>query len=211
MNPVIVIGGGGHAKVLIDSLQAQLIPILGFTDISDKQGKTVLDVPFLGSDDQIYRYSPSEVELVNGIGSVVDASSRRQVFEAFKQRGYRFAAVIHPSAIVSRYAQLGEGVQVMAGAIIQPGTVIGANTILNTKASLDHDCHIGQHVHVAPGATLCGQVRVEDHAHVGAGATVLQGVTIGQASIVGAGAVVTQSVPQGITVVGVPARELSKG
>ncbi|WP_126428727.1 acetyltransferase [Brevibacillus marinus] len=210
MKKVIVIGGGGHAKVLIDTLQALLIPIIGFTDINDKS-ETVLGVPFLGSDEQIYRYSPEEVALVNGLGAVGDASLRQNLFETFQQAGYRFATVVHPSAVVSRHTQLGEGVQVMAKAVIQPGTVIGANTIVNTGALLDHDCAVGMHVHVAPGATVCGQVSIGDQVHVGAGATILQGLKIGQGSVVGAGAVVTRSVPPGVTVVGVPARERTKG
>ncbi|MBO8164299.1 MAG: acetyltransferase [Brevibacillus sp.] len=208
---VIVIGGGGHAKVVTESLKLQLADIIGFTDIKNKQGDTVLGVPYLGSDEQIYRYPPDRVMLVNGLGSVADATNRRTLFEMFKRAGYRFATVVHPAAVVSPHAELGEGVQVMAGAVIQAGTVVGPNTIVNTNATLDHDCRVGAHVHLAPGATVCGGVSVGDCAHVGAGATVLQGLSIGTGSVVGAGAVVTRSVPPGKVVVGVPAREWSKG
>jgi UDP-perosamine 4-acetyltransferase len=95
-----------------------------------------------------------------------------------------------------------EGVQVMAGAIVQPGVRVGANSVLNSRSSVDHDCVIGSHVHVAPGAVLCGSVVVGDHAFVGAGATVIQGVHIGAGAVIGAGVVVIRNVAKGAVVYG---------
>jgi len=96
----------------------------------------------------------------------------------------------------------------MAGAVVQAGCRIGENVIVNTRASIDHDCDIEAHAHVAPGAVLSGCVHVGERAHIGAGATVIQGLTIGAGAIVGAGAVVVDGIPDGVTVVGVPARIL---
>jgi UDP-perosamine 4-acetyltransferase len=104
---------------------------------------------------------------------------------------------------------LGEGVQIMAGTVVQPGSKIGDNTILNTRSSVDHDCEIGAHVHIAPGVTLSGGVRVHDDAHIGAGAVLIQGVEVGASSLVAAGSVVIHAVPANTRVAGMPARKLN--
>ncbi|MBP2636933.1 MAG: hypothetical protein H6Q72_2840 [Firmicutes bacterium] len=204
--PTIVVGGGGHAKVLIDILQLTTEQLLGFTDIRS-DNKMVLGVLRMGDDTIISSYSPNEIQLVNGIGSVGCADLRRQLFEKFKQRGFAFKTLQHPRAIISREIVLGEGAQIMAGAVIQPGCIIGSNTIINTRAAIDHDCSLENHVHIAPGAVLSGGVHIGEGAHIGAGATIIQGVNVGRNSIVGAGAVVTRDVPSGVTVVGIPAKE----
>ena len=167
---------------------------------------SILGIPVLGTDDEIARYDRDEIELVNGIGSVGVATLRRKVYEKFKAQGYIFRQVVHPSAVVSPRASLGEGVQVMAGAVINIGASIGENSIVNTRASIDHDCAIGSHVHIAPGCTLSGNVAVGDGCHIGTGASVIQGVSIGQNALVGAGSVAIRDVAAGSVVCGVPAR-----
>lgn len=203
--PIVVLGGGGHAKVLIEALLLQHGEVLGYTSLNDG-GKTVLGIPRLGDDEAMLEYGPDKLRLVNGVGSIASTSSRKRLFEQFQKRGYRFESVIHPSAVMASDTWLEEGVQIMAGAVVQPGSRVGANTILNTGVMVDHDCDIGSHVHIAPGAVLSGGVRVENEAHVGTGAVVIQGLTIGAGSIIGAGAVVLQNVSPGVTVVGVPGK-----
>lgn len=207
--PVIVIGGGGHSRVLIDSLLMQSNVILGFTDIDVQfQASSFHGVHYLGDDDIINNYAPSEILLVNALGSIGSTKMRARIYETFKSKGYSFASVIHPSAIISSDVTLGEGVQVMAGTIIQTGSQIGDNTIINTRSSVDHDCVIGSHVHVAPGVTLSGGIRVGSGVHIGSGATVIQQVSLDEFSIIGAGAVVLKDVPAHRTYVGVPAKEV---
>jgi sugar O-acyltransferase (sialic acid O-acetyltransferase NeuD family) len=209
--PVIVVGAGGHAKVLIDILHMNHIPMIGLTDKNMKsQGKTILGVPIIGDDDLILSYSPQKIMLVNGLGSTGSTLHRQQIFTTFKDRGYGFCNVIHKSAILAKDISYGEGIQVMAGSVIQPGCVLGNNVILNTKASVDHDCVVGDHVHIAPGTTICGGVIVGEGAHVGTGSVVVQGVKIGKASIVGAGAVVTKDIPDYTLVMGVPAKAVHR-
>lgn len=203
----IVIGGGGHARALVDILLVNKLPIKGYTDHSETLGNVFQCIPYMGNDETIFSMSVHEIQLVNGIGSI---TQREKIFTLFKEKRYTFATVQHPSAIVSPFSTLEEGVQVMAGAIIQPGCFIGKNSIINTRASVDHDCVIGNHVHISPGAVLCGSVVVEDNVQIGAGATVIQGVRIGKNSLVGAGAVVIRDVPEGTTVIGVPAKEVRK-
>jgi UDP-perosamine 4-acetyltransferase len=206
--PVIVIGAGGHAKVLIEALRCAGLSVLALTDRDvTKHGDRILDVLIAGDDAWLQKtYPPGKVRLVNGVGSVNQPLLRRKIFFALKTHGYDFATVIHPSAIVAADATLGEGTQIMAGAVIQPSVCIGVDTIVNTRASVDHDCIIGNHAHIAPGAILSGSVQIGDAVHVGAGATLIQGIHIGREALIAAGATVIRDVPAGVRVFGIPAR-----
>lgn len=205
--PVIVIGSGGHAKVVIDALQCAGRRVIGRTDSDPARGGIDIGgIPFLGDDSALTARDPATVELANGIGSTGDATRRIAVFDRFRARGFRFARVIHPSAIVASDAEIGEGAQIMAGAIVQPGCRIGANVIVNTGARVDHDCAIGEHVHVAPGAVLCGEITVGARSHIGAGAVVIQTVSIGEDCLVAAGGAVIKKLPDRALAKGIPAR-----
>lgn len=207
--PVIVLGAGGHAKVLLDILLKNSVTILGITDPNKNIiGKQIQGVQVLGDDEVVLKYPFDTVQLVNGLGSVGPTNRRQELYDKFKKMGYSFARVVHPSAIIALDVIISEGVQVMAGAIIQPGSYIGQNTIINTKASVDHDCLIGAHVHLAPGVTVSGGVQVGEKVHIGSGATVIQGIFIEKNSVVGAGAMVLTDIPEGVTVIGMPARKI---
>ena len=200
--PIIVVGAGGHAAVVLAALRMLDLHVLGVVDkVAIPGGKGPYGVAQLGDDDAVMRYGPSEILLANGIGSVSPSTARRDAGERFAAKGYRFATMVHPRAWVADGAALEEGVQVMAGAIIQPRVHIGIGTIINTGACVDHDCQIGNWVHVAPGATLCGGVEVGSGAHIGAGAVVIQSIRIGENAVVGAGAIVVRDVPAATTVV----------
>ena len=207
--PVIILGAGGHAKVLINALQLQSVELLGITDTdSSKEGQLLMGIPMIGNDEEVMKFSAETVRLVNGLGSTYVSPHRRQLFDRFRNRGYQFAHVVHPFAIPAEDLILSEGAQIMAGAVVQPGCRIGKNVIINTHSTVDHDCHIGDHAHISPGATLSGGVCVEANSHIGAGATVIQGIRIGHNCLVAAGSVVIRNVPDGVAVVGVPAREM---
>lgn len=209
--PIILLGAGGHAKVLIDALRLQSFEIWGIVDADpNKKGQELMGVPVIGSDEEVMKHPPQKIRLVNGIGSVRVNSLRRQLFEHFKSKGYQFEKVIHPSAIIGAEVTLSEGAQVMAGAIIQTGCQIGVNAIINTGSSVDHDCLIGNHAHISPGAVLSGGVVVGENTHIGAGAVIIQGMRVGANSLVAAGAVVIRNVLNDVTVAGVPARELTR-
>lgn len=205
--PVIVIGGGGHAKVLASTLLLCGRNILGFVD-PDPTLPPLLGIGHLGDDIAVMIYSAESVELVNGVGSISSTRNRQNVFERFTRKQYHFATIVHPSAVIAPEAHLQSGVQVMAAAVVQAGCRLGDNVVINTGARVDHDCIIDSHAHVAPGATLCGAVSVGAGAHIGAGATVIQGIRIGAGSVVGAGALVIRDVPQQTTAVGVPANAM---
>jgi len=203
--PVILIGFGGHAKVLIEILQLLRIPIVGATDIVSREELSP-HVTLLGNDEIILQYKTDSIRLVNGLGSVDSTRRRKMTFERWSKEGYSFATLAHPSATISSNAQIHDGAQIMAGAIIQAGSRIGENTIINTGASVDHDCDIGSHVHLAPGVTLSGKVTVGDETHIGTGAIIIQGIRVGINCLVGAGSVVLDNIPDRSVVYGNPAR-----
>ncbi len=204
--PLLILGAGGHAKVLIDALGQYGHKVLGITDPDPGLwGKTLMDVPILGNDDKILDYSPKEVLLVNALGSVGSIKARASLYETWKAKGYSFATVIHPKAILAPDVELAEGVQVLAGAIINAGTVIGHNTIVNTASVIEHDGMIGKHVHIA-GARIAGQVHIADYCHIGIGSTIIQNLTIGENCLIAAGAVVVTSCKAASLMMGVPAR-----
>jgi len=208
--PLIIIGAGGHARVLASVLERVQWPLLGMTDLSPEECIPPAGVTLLGRDDAVERWFPAEVALVNGIGSVASTAKRQGVFVRFKRLGYAFATVVDPLAILAGNVELGEGAQVMAGAVIQSGAAIGENTIVNTGVIVDHDCRIGAHVHLASGVTLSGEITIGVGCHLGTGASVIQGRSLGEGCLVAAGAVVVKDVPPGATVMGIPARRVDR-
>ena len=204
--PLLILGAGGHARVLLDALTQHGHRVLGITDPDPYlKGQTLIGVPVLGNDDMILKYFPQEVLLVNALGSVGSTRARASLYDTWKAKGYGFATVIHPKAILAPDVQLAEGVQVLAGAIINTGTVVGENTIINTASVIEHDCAIGKHVHIA-GARIAGQAHIGDYCHIGIGSTIIQNLSIGENCLIAAGAVVVTSCKAGSLMMGVPAR-----
>ncbi|MBL1275516.1 MAG: acetyltransferase [Ectothiorhodospiraceae bacterium] len=205
--PVIIIGAGGHAKVLAESLLRGDQTILGFTD-PDASATLFEGIPYLGTDAIIFEHRPEEILLVNGLGSVGDNRTRQAMFSSFTAKAYRFTRVIHPSAIISHIeVEMGSGCQILAGALINPGARLGNNIIINSHAVVEHDCRIGDHVHISPGAIICGNCTIDDMAYIGASSTLKQGVNIGKGAIIAAGAVVINDVPSYTLMAGVPAQQ----
>ena len=209
----IIMGAGGHAKMLHDILHADVI---GFTDANpEMMGKIIgppkTGRPVLGGDEIILNYEPQQIRLVNGMGSTYSMALRKAIYEKWSAYyggatyRYFFRTVIANSVIRGDDVGIGTGAQLMPGAILNAGANIGTNTIINTGAIVEHDCRIGVNCHIAPRATLCGGVTVGHNVHVGVGATVIQGVTIGDNALIAAGAVVVKDVPAGSRVKGVPA------
>ncbi|MBF0166021.1 MAG: acetyltransferase [Alphaproteobacteria bacterium] len=202
---IVILGAGGHGKVLAGALLRAGLAVQGFIDADPTlKGKKILGIPVLGGEEGLVQ----GMQLVNGIGSVGRPARRREIFERMKERGFSFVSVIDPSAIIGQEVRMSEGVQLLAGVVVQPGAHIGRNSIINTRASIDHDVALGAHVHVAPGAVLSGSVIVGDEVHIGTGAAIKQGVRIGSGSVIGVGAAVIADVAENSLLAGVPARPL---
>ncbi|MBF0444858.1 MAG: NeuD/PglB/VioB family sugar acetyltransferase [Magnetococcales bacterium] len=210
---LILLGCGGHGRVLLAALQAGggKKDVIGIIDpVATKLRGTFAEIPLLGQEEELtFNYPPTEVSLLNGVGSVGSTAKRAEVYNKFLQDGYKFATVIHPTANIADDVVVGEGAQIMAGAIIQTGCSIGDNVLINSGVVVEHDTKIADHVHIATGAVVAGGVEIGVGAHIGCGATIIQGVVVGASSVVGAGAVVLDNVPDGVVVVGVPAAVLA--
>jgi len=206
---VIVVGAGGHGQVVADILlkgAASPWPLqpLGFVD-DDRSlaGRQILGLPVLGSVEALETIAHDAI--VVAVGS---NARRHQLCSALTARGETLVAVIHPSAQIGNAVELAPGVMVSAGAVVNTGSRLGIGAIVNTGATVDHHTEIGACAHIAPGVHMGGEVRVGERTLVGIGAIVLPRTRIGSDAVVGGGAVVTTDVPDGVTVVGVPARVL---
>ena len=194
---VVVIGAGGHAKVLISTLTACGVSVAAVVDDDDTKW---------GMDAQGTRVGRIERELGGrGIVGIGDNAQRREMARTLS---LEWQTVVHPSAYVHPSAKLGRGTVVFAGAVVQPDSVIGDHVIVNTGATVDHDCVVDDYAHLAPGVHLAGSVRVGEGAFLGIGSGVSPGVKIGRWAALGAGAVAIRDVADGVVAVGVPARAL---
>jgi len=208
--PIVVLGGGGHASVLVEILRQLNQPIAAIVSPKLDENKLVfVGIKHLINDDDVLSFPPDSVLLVNGIGSLPGNQLRQEIYLRFASLGYHFLTLVSPHAIVSDYARLEDGVQIMANAVVQTGVEIGDNSIINTSASIDHDCRIGAHNHIAPAVTFSGDVTTGDSVHIGTAAIVIQGVHIGFNAVVGAGSIITKSVDA--DTICYPAKTINKG
>jgi sugar O-acyltransferase (sialic acid O-acetyltransferase NeuD family) len=199
---VVVFGGGGLGKTLIECLAATPgLAALCVVDDGLPAGGEVLGVPVAGGRAALAALAAAGATMaVNGVGAIGRAQTRIDIVGMLADHGFSLPALAHPGAHVSPSAVLGAGAQVHAGAVVSSDAVIGRGAIVNSGAIASHDCRVGDHVHLAPGAVLAGDVSVGEAALVGMGATVALGLRIGARALVGNGAVVTADVPEGTIV-----------
>lgn len=200
---VVIIGAGGHAKVIADIITKSNDNVIGFLDDNlDIQNKTIyLNKTVLGTTKDIDKYK--EYYFIIGIGN---NNIRENIANNHDLKWY---TAIHPNAIIANEVSIEEGSVVMAGSIINTGTKIGKHCIINTKSSLDHDNIIEDYVHISPGATLAGTVHIKEKTWICAGATIINNITIEKNNIIGAGSVVIKDInEENGTYVGVPARKI---
>ena len=209
MDLIVLIGGGGHAKVVISILRKlDRHRILGYTDM--KNNGTLLGVPYLGSDRALVApvVGPERLNAVLAVGQLGLGNHRYDLWARLQSPTLSFPLIASPDAIVNERVSGGGAAVVMDGVVISTEVTIGVGVIVNTNSTIEHDVALEDWVHVAPGATICGGVTVGRFSMIGAGATVIEGIKIAPGCIVGAGATVVHDLTEPGTYVGSPARRI---
>lgn len=192
---MLIYGAGGHARVIVDCLESQNIPITGIVEpnsiIRDWEGY------------KVFHSIPENAHDVSWIIAIGSNVLRKRVVS---QMNHNYGVAIHSSAIVAHDVKIGEGTVIFHRAVIQPGAVVGKQVIINTSASVDHDCQLDNFTHISPNATLCGGVVVGEGTQIGSNATIIPNIKIGKWCMIGAGAVVIKNVPDFAVVVGNPGK-----
>jgi sugar O-acyltransferase (sialic acid O-acetyltransferase NeuD family) len=205
---IAILGAGGHAQVIVDVLRASPegahTTIFFLDDDPSIQGMERVGIPVAGLLEDLPLIAHDGV--IVGIG---DNATRHKVAANLAASGEHFVTAIHPRAVVAKDVQIGVGTVIFANAVVNTGSRIGAHVILNTACTVDHHNRLSDFLHIAPGAHLGGDVVVNEGAFVGMGASVMPQRTVGAWATVGAGALVQRDVRPGVTVIGVPAREIS--
>lgn len=196
MKKLVIIGAGGNGKVIADVAEKNGYKDIVFLDDNDDVNECG-GYPVVG---KICEVDSIDAEFVIGIGN---AGVRKRIQESIEEN--KIVTLIHPNAVVADDVAIGSGTVIMAGAVINSGTHIGKGCIINTCSSVDHDCKVGDYVHISVGSHLCGTVVVQDETWIGAGAVVSNNVSVCGGCMVGAGAVVIKDIEESGTYVGVPA------
>lgn len=202
--PIVIVGAGGHARVVADALLASGRTVAGFIDADERLWGTVMTgLPVLGGDTVLDAPEWRGHLLANAIGA---NPLREAIQRRLETAGWTFTGARHPQATISPFATLDESVQVFANAVVQPGAVVGPGCIINTGAIVEHDCVLGAFTHCAPGSVLCGGVTTGPRVHIGAAAVVRENITLGADVTVGAGAAVVGDYAGPGLLKGIPAR-----
>lgn len=207
---LLLIGGGGHCKSIIDSLDSYTIyEEISIIDKSVLTGTMVGNRKVIGTDDDLVRLKSSGyTDGFVSVGSIGNPSIRIKLTKRIRKLGFHIPNIVDSSSHVSPSCKLGEGIYIGKAANINAGCFIGDGAIINTGAIVEHECKVGPFVHIAPGAVVCGNTTIGENTHIGANATVLQGVRVGDNVMVAAGSVITKNIANGKTVLGVPGREI---
>lgn len=192
---LILIGGGGHCKSIIDVAESAGYNIRGVLDMPEEVGKSVLGYKVIGTDNDIPQYVDN-AEFVITVGFIKNPSIRIRIYNKVKETGGKLATIVASTAHVSRYASLGEGTVVMHQVVVNAGAKIGDNCIINTFCNIEHDVVIGDQCHVSTGTMVNGDCKVGDRVFIGSQSVLTNGISIGDDIIVGAGSVVRKSISE---------------
>ncbi len=195
MKPLILIGGGGHCKSVIEAAESAGYQILGILDMPNEIGKEVLSTKVIGTDDDIPAYV-DKAEFIISVGFIKNPATRIKLYNRVKEVGGKLATVIASTAHVSKYAKIGEGTVVMHHAFVNAGATVGNNVILNTFTNVEHDAVIGDQSHISTGTMVNGDCKVGERCFIGSQSVLANGITIGDDIIVGAGSLVRKSISQ---------------
>lgn len=209
---ILLIGGGGHCKSVLDTiLKLNKYKKIGIVDKKENIGKNIMGTPIVGCDDDLpsliregYKYA------FITIGSIGNPFLRIKLFDLLIKIGYEIPIIIDPSATVSQFSEIEEGVFIGKNSIVNAETFIEKAAIINSGSIIEHECKIGKFSHIAPGAVLGGSVTINQNAHIGSNSVIKQGLIIGENSIIGMGSVVLKNINSNSMAYGNPCREVKK-
>lgn len=204
---VLLIGGGGHCKSVLDSLLTMnLYSEIGIVE-KEWGAAAILGIHQVGIDTelpQLFEHGWTDAFIT--VGGIGNASLRRKLYETIKSIGFSIPSFVDKTAVVAADVKFSEGIFIGKRAVVNVGTKLGVCSIINTGAIVEHDCVVGDFAHISPGAVLCGQVSIGKDCHVGAGSTVRQQLSIGEGAVVGIGSIVTKDVSSHVEAYGNPCR-----
>lgn len=205
MEKIVLIGGGGHCKSVIDTiLNLNKYDDIVITDINENIGKKILGIPIVGDDSILPKlYSEGYKNAFITMAGISTAKIRRRIFQNLINIGFSIPTIIDATATVSNFSEIGMGVFVGKNAVINSDCKIGNVVVINTKALIEHECIVGDFSHVSVGSVLCGQVKIRENVFVGANATIIQGITVDDDVLIGAGSLLLNDVSKNCTVKGV--------
>lgn len=205
MRPLVLVGGGGHCKSVIEAAESAGMTIKGILDFPEYVGTTILGYPIIGTDDDMFDYVPNSDFIVT-LGYIKDCRVRNRLICNILNRGGQMATVIASTARISHYAELGAGTVVLHQANVNAGARIGKNCIVNSCANIEHDVWVGDGCHISTGAMVNGDCTIGTNTFIGSQSVIANGVSIPDDCIIGAGAVVCKSIHQKGLYIGCPAR-----
>lgn len=207
MNEIVIIGAGGHAKSVIDTIErAGNFKIIGCIA---EDSVSCLDYDVLGSDSTAQSLFNKGVKYAAmGLGTITDITLKKKLVNYYEMIGFKFPAIIDPSSICSKYTNIEDGVFIAKNCVLNTNVNIKKHSIINTSVSIDHDTIIGEFCHIAPGTVMSGGVVIGDYCHCGTNSTFIQDINVGNNSFIGAGSVVVKNIPSNTFGYGVPYKEV---
>lgn len=193
MKPLVLIGGGGHCKSVMEAAESAGYQILGVLDLPKEVGKEVFSTTVIGTDDDIPTYADM-AEFVITVGFIKNPNTRIKLYNKVKEAGGKLATIIASTAYVSKYASIGEGTVVLHHAFVNAGAKVGNNVILNTFSNIEHDAVIGDQCHISTGTMVNGDCKVGNNCFIGSQSVLANGIIVGDDIIVGAGSLVRKSI-----------------
>lgn len=195
MKNLILVGGGGHCKSVLDAAESAGYNILGILDMPEDIGKQILSTQVIGTDDDIPIYV-DKAEFIITVGFIKNPTTRIKLYNMIKESGGKLATVIASSAYVSKYAEIGEGTVVLHQALVNAGAKVGCNAILNTATNIEHDAVIGNHCHISTGTMVNGECKVGERCFIGSQSVLANCISVGDDIIIGAGSFVRKSISE---------------
>lgn len=195
MKDLVLIGGGGHCKSVIEAAESAGYNIHGILDMPEDVGKDILSTKVIGTDDDIPAYV-DKAEFIITVGFIKNPATRIRLYNKVKEVGGRLATIIASTAYVSKHALIGEGTVVLHQAFVNAGAKIGCNVILNTATNIEHDALIGNHCHISTGTMINGDCKVGERCFIGSQSVLANGISVGDDIIVGAGSFVRKSISE---------------